>query len=192
MWKCHENIEVGVENKDSRKEEEKETMSLNLLQGYSSAEEEDEDLNYNNSSDEDDDASLTGRRNSIFDLPKSSANSALPSAFDAFSEVIPSLLFFFFNDIFVIRLWFYWFRFQGHLSSSTIASNTLIQLETSSIISLVDGGTASKNRIYLMVLSSHTLIFISFDLYLSERISILWIPLYEFFFVIIQPFYYYF
>lgn len=78
-------------------------MSLALLQGYSSAEEEEaaaepqhHDLRYDTSSDDDDDvaneaaaaagagASLTDR--SPFDLPHPNA-SALPSAFDAFSEV---------------------------------------------------------------------------------------------------------
>ncbi|KAL5992362.1 hypothetical protein ACLOJK_013279 [Asimina triloba] len=70
-------------------------MSLSLLQGYSSAEEEaaavenerfpDED----DSDDEDDEESeaADASQNSIFDLPKSSHSSLLPSALDAFSEV---------------------------------------------------------------------------------------------------------
>ncbi|GMN49427.1 hypothetical protein TIFTF001_018591 [Ficus carica] len=83
-------------------------MSLALLQGYSSAEEEEEaaaaepqhhDLRYDTSSDDDDDvadeaaaaaaagagASLTDR--SPFDLPHPNAY-GLPSAFDAFSELL--------------------------------------------------------------------------------------------------------
>ncbi|KAJ4965078.1 hypothetical protein NE237_016927 [Protea cynaroides] len=64
-------------------------MSLGLLQGYSSAEEEEpfQDLN---SSDEDEDKvsrSYSTASNGLFDLPKTSGDSLLPSAFEAFSEI---------------------------------------------------------------------------------------------------------
>ncbi|CAM8997477.1 unnamed protein product [Rhodiola kirilowii] len=73
-------------------------MSLALIEGYSSAEEEDENdhLRYHNSSDEDDEpggGGLGSRRyidknSSVFDFSKNPpAGSALPSAFDVFSEI---------------------------------------------------------------------------------------------------------
>ncbi|KAM7250719.1 hypothetical protein ACFE04_022602 [Oxalis oulophora] len=74
-------------------------MSLALIGGYSSAEEEeeenDEQLNQQFTSDEDEDGDSDGaavhRRavsyKSPFDHPVPSANSALPSAFDAFTEI---------------------------------------------------------------------------------------------------------
>lgn len=78
-------------------------MSLALIQGYSSAEEEEEETidnetHYQNSSDDDDgdddaeEASIVAhpslRDRSMFDLPQPSVAPGLPSAFDAFSEVI--------------------------------------------------------------------------------------------------------
>ncbi|KAJ0077980.1 hypothetical protein Patl1_37012 [Pistacia atlantica] len=73
-------------------------MSLALIQDYSSAEEveeEEEDYqqqsNYQNSSDEQDDAvpvpNSSNHYNPIFDLPKPSDASGLPSAFDVFSQI---------------------------------------------------------------------------------------------------------
>lgn len=71
-------------------------MSLSLLQSYSSAEEEeeeeDEEPGYDNSSDSDSDAGDVQDTRSIsnkplFEAPKSSSSSLLPSALDAFSEV---------------------------------------------------------------------------------------------------------
>ncbi|KAK9287073.1 hypothetical protein L1049_015483 [Liquidambar formosana] len=67
-------------------------MSLALLQGYSSAEEEeaeDDQFQYQNSSDDDGDhePAVNGNVKSSFDFPNTSAASALPSAFAAFSEI---------------------------------------------------------------------------------------------------------
>lgn len=86
-------------------------MSLSLLQGYSSAEEEEKETvgnrtNHQNSSDDDShdgdgdsdggEASVVAhpslRDRSMFDLPQPSAAAGLPSAFDAFSEVISPLI----------------------------------------------------------------------------------------------------
>ena len=78
-------------------------MSLDLIQGYSSAEEEDEqekeqpqndDVLHRDSSDDDDDDDSSASVNrsivdrSLFDRPHPNA-SGLPSAFEAFSEVLP-------------------------------------------------------------------------------------------------------
>ena len=71
-------------------------MSLSLLQGYSSAEEEEEEeAEKERFSDEDfseDDDEIAANRsaseNPFSQLPKSSSNSLLPSAFDVFSEVM--------------------------------------------------------------------------------------------------------
>jgi len=117
-------------------------MSLALLQGYSSAEEEgdreERDHRYENFSDDTDSDADNGdavsRMPSSYnpvDAPKSSSGSVLPSALDAFSEVIiPS-----FNSILNFYAFFpleflYWFiyflwdfglwRFQGHRSSLII------------------------------------------------------------------------
>ncbi|XP_043697779.1 uncharacterized protein LOC122648633 [Telopea speciosissima] len=65
-------------------------MSLALIQGYSSAEEEEEPFQDLNSSDEEEDKVSRSRYsddNGLFDLPKKSGDSLLPSAFEAFSEV---------------------------------------------------------------------------------------------------------
>ncbi|XP_010269222.1 PREDICTED: uncharacterized protein LOC104605955 [Nelumbo nucifera] len=66
-------------------------MSLALLQGYSSAEEEEEEpLLDENSSDDDIEDIISSRsrvEKSLFDLPKPSGKSLLPSAFEAFSEI---------------------------------------------------------------------------------------------------------
>ena len=70
-------------------------MSLALIQGYSSAEEEENDRFSQNSSEEDDQNDVAyaplsrpiGDKPS-FHFPTASSGSALPSAFDAFSEVI--------------------------------------------------------------------------------------------------------
>ncbi|KAK8617547.1 hypothetical protein V6N13_080457 [Hibiscus sabdariffa] len=78
-------------------------MSLSLLQGYSSAEDEElaepDRIHYADSSDEDggEDADVVGGKthsaapkrydSSVFDFPDPSRKSALPSAFDAFSQV---------------------------------------------------------------------------------------------------------
>lgn len=80
-------------------------MSLSLIQGYSSAEDEeeakenDEQLHFQNSSDDDGDA--TANRsigyNSLFDIPKPSSASGLPSAFDVFSQVKFLFILFLFN-----------------------------------------------------------------------------------------------
>lgn len=69
-------------------------MSLALIQGYSSAEEEENDRFSQNSSEEDDQNDVAyaplsrpiGDKPS-FDFPTASSGSALPSAFDAFSEI---------------------------------------------------------------------------------------------------------
>ena len=63
-------------------------MSLALIQGYSSAEEEENDRFSQNSSEEDDPLSRPIGDKPSFDFPTASSGSALPSAFDAFSEVI--------------------------------------------------------------------------------------------------------
>lgn len=93
-------------------------MSLALLQGYSSAEEEEETIgngtHYQNSSDDDDGGetsvvahpSLCDR--SMFDLPQPSTAPGLPSAFDAFSEVILPFLSFFLALGFVWLLRILW------------------------------------------------------------------------------------
>ncbi|XP_042493297.1 uncharacterized protein LOC122072924 [Macadamia integrifolia] len=65
-------------------------MSLALIQGYSSAEEEEEPFEDLNSSDEDEDKVSRIRSkagNGLFDFPKASGESLLPSAFEAFSEI---------------------------------------------------------------------------------------------------------
>ncbi|XVE49569.1 hypothetical protein DITRI_Ditri01bG0092200 [Diplodiscus trichospermus] len=76
-------------------------MSLSLLQGYSSAEDEEaaghEQIHYGDSSDDDDENDDIGVKNqsaapkrydsSVFDFPDPSLKSALPSAFDAFSQI---------------------------------------------------------------------------------------------------------
>ena len=79
------------------------TMSLSLIQGYSSGEDEpqhDQTHLHDSSSDDDDEDAGAGEPSaaghpslgdrSIFDLPQPSSASGLPSAFDAFSEVNPS------------------------------------------------------------------------------------------------------
>lgn len=78
-------------------------MSLSLLQGYSSAEDEEpaepDHIHYGGSSDDDDDGGAGGgiknhsvapKRydSSVFDFPDPSRKSDLPSAFDAFSQVL--------------------------------------------------------------------------------------------------------
>lgn len=74
-------------------------MSLSLLQGYSSAEDEEapdlDHTHYRDSSDEDDDIGVKNNSSapkrydsSVFDFPDPSRKSALPSAFDAFSQVL--------------------------------------------------------------------------------------------------------
>ena len=75
-------------------------MSLALLQGYSSADDEEEEAinngtQYHDSSDDDggeEEASAVSHPSlgdrSLFDLPQPSSASGLPTAFDAFSEVI--------------------------------------------------------------------------------------------------------
>lgn len=73
-------------------------MSLALIQGYSSAEEEGEekerfsDENSSEDDDNDNDEKISANRsaseNAFFHLPKSSADSLLPSALDVFSEVL--------------------------------------------------------------------------------------------------------
>lgn len=80
-------------------------MSLALIQSYSSAEEDDVDdearndlLHFHNSSDDErDDAVSDYASKPLFDLPNGASSSSLPSAFDAFAEVInlPPLFFFF-------------------------------------------------------------------------------------------------
>ncbi|KAM7482273.1 hypothetical protein LguiB_006856 [Lonicera macranthoides] len=71
-------------------------MSLSLLQSYSSAEEEedDEEPRYDNASDSDSDSDAGDVQDTrsisnkpLFEAPKSSSSSLLPSALDAFSEV---------------------------------------------------------------------------------------------------------
>ncbi|XWS63161.1 hypothetical protein CRYUN_Cryun06bG0072400 [Craigia yunnanensis] len=71
-------------------------MSLSLLQGYSSAEEEEaaehDQIHYGDSSDDDigvKNHSAAPKRydSSVFDFPDPSHKSALPSAFDAFSQI---------------------------------------------------------------------------------------------------------
>ncbi|OMO86721.1 hypothetical protein COLO4_20953 [Corchorus olitorius] len=77
-------------------------MSLSLLQSYSSAEEEEEaaaqhdQIHYRGSSDDEDDGDVHVKNHSappkrydssVFDFPDPSHKSALPSAFDAFSQI---------------------------------------------------------------------------------------------------------
>ncbi|XP_022762419.1 uncharacterized protein LOC111308362 isoform X1 [Durio zibethinus] len=73
-------------------------MSLSLLQGYSSAEEEEaaelDQIHYSHSSDDDDNVGVKNHStdpkrydSSVFDFPHPSRKSALPSAFDAFSQI---------------------------------------------------------------------------------------------------------
>ncbi|XP_058085723.1 uncharacterized protein LOC131233132 [Magnolia sinica] len=66
-------------------------MSLSLIQGYSSAEEEEERFTHEDSEEDDENEDVNPNRsaslNSLFDLPKSSRDSLLPSALDAFSEI---------------------------------------------------------------------------------------------------------
>lgn len=79
-------------------------MSLSLLQSYSSEEEEEggeeavRELRYDEDSDEDrNNGGSINRYKPLFD-PNPASSSSLPSAFDAFSEVINS------NLIFIISL----------------------------------------------------------------------------------------
>ncbi|XP_019168665.1 PREDICTED: uncharacterized protein LOC109164599 [Ipomoea nil] len=70
-------------------------MSLTLLQGYSSAEEEEDDagegeeqLGYDKPEDDDDDGAVPQNRYKPLFNPNPSSSSSLPSALDAFSEVL--------------------------------------------------------------------------------------------------------
>ncbi|KAK4377189.1 hypothetical protein RND71_003485 [Anisodus tanguticus] len=64
------------------------TMSLSLIQGYSSAEEEEQEQepHYDNSDDDENDDFPQNRYKPLFD-PNPSSSSSLPSALDAFSEI---------------------------------------------------------------------------------------------------------
>lgn len=66
-------------------------MSLSLIQDYSSAEEKeeenDEQTHRHNSSDDEANASAAAKRSVGYDLPKTSVDSGLPSAFDVFSQI---------------------------------------------------------------------------------------------------------
>ncbi|KAL9417236.1 hypothetical protein AB3S75_040252 [Citrus x aurantiifolia] len=67
-------------------------MSLSLIQDYSSAgeekeEEDDEQIHYQSSSDDEANASAAAKRTVLYDLPRNSVDSGLPSAFDVFSQI---------------------------------------------------------------------------------------------------------